>query len=837
MNANDKIHPITGAQPVHEPHRPMASRDVLLAGPIRGSRVPSYFARCVSVYAVCTLLAAPALGQSPASKAKSEPPRSAAAKSTPTPTTDEHEVKVYDYGNVDISVKDTDLATVLEMLSIESKRNIIASKGVSATVTANLYDVTFAEALKAILDVNGLTHEFITPLLSEVGKASARGDVQPGMKPDVTNGGADTFAFNAKLVVNDYPDNLNAIASLLANLDIPPSQVLVETTILQTALDEANAFGVDFTVLGSLNFTDITNPLSAVSSLLAGKEPTNGFQPTDNNAHAATSTVGNTGGPGGLKIGVLSDDIAVFLRVLDEVTDSTVLARPKVMALNRQRAQILVGARIGYLSTTATETTTTQSVEFLDTGVHLVFRPFIAPDGMIRMELSPSVSEASLRSVTDANGQIVTIPDELTNEITTNVRVKDGQTLVLGGLFKESNRITRRQVPLLGDIPVLGAAFRGQDDKVQRSEIIFLITPSIVRDQTLWAMGKDHMDAVDSLRVGARSNLLPFSNDKITSNYNQKAQDAFNRGDSKKALHYINCSLCIYPNQPEMIRLREKITSQSAKIHERSLMERIFRKEIGPLSSADGHTDPTTTQTAEVVDGAMETTTTDATGIDDTMEPTTTEPAAVADNTMETSTDESAGSQGVADATSPEQISAQAPEPMTDSAEGQVTTVTQEPVPQSMDMSAADPNEVIFDPSAEATESSPSHTTSVDSSAPQPEALSPNSSASAAGKVDGSQKIYAAQSKVASQSQAVSSMSSGQVGAAASTVSAVDNWTPERQLRQQQFLYDFFMALGMPHFAVQYACSDESSDSTFPFTTFDDMGKTAGVTDTNDPMK
>lgn len=122
-----------------------------------------------------------------------------------------------------------------------------------------------------------------------------------------------------------------------------------------------------------------------------------------------------------------------------------ILARPRVMALNRQRSHILVGEKVGYLSTTQTETTATQTVQYLDTGIKLIFRPFISKDGSIRMELAPSVSEATLRQVTtDAGGGMV-IPDEKTNEVTTNVRVKDGQTLVLGGLFQEKTTISRRR--------------------------------------------------------------------------------------------------------------------------------------------------------------------------------------------------------------------------------------------------------------------------------------------------------------------------------------------------------------------------------------------------------
>ncbi|MHC4429368.1 MAG: type II secretion system protein GspD, partial [Planctomycetota bacterium] len=535
------------------------------------------------------------------------------------------EVNVTDYGTVDLAVQDTDLAQVLEMLSIQGRKNIITSKNVSATVSANLYDVTFYEALDAILSVNGYGYveqgnfiyiytqeelaeveaasrrtesrifeleylsagdasEFIAPLLSDVGKASARGDVQTGFQPDISDGGADSYAFNAKLVVNDYADNLDEISALLTDLDTPPQQVLIEASILQTTLDEANAYGVDFSVIADLDFIDLSDPLSPVNNLLAGSDTANGgFQPADNEARAIQSTVGNTSGRGGFKLGVISDEISVFMRLLDEVTDLSVLARPKIMALNRQRAEVMVGRRVGYLSTTTNQTTVSQTVQFLDTGIQLVFRPFISKNGMIRMELSPSVSEAELREVTDLNGEAVTIPDEVSNELTTNVRVKDGQTLVLGGLFRESTSITQRQVPLLGDIPIIGMAFTGQDDVVERSEIIFLITPSIVHDDVLWELGDDAMSYTDAVRVGARSGLLLFSRDKVTGNYNQRAMNAFRDGDLDMALHWTNTSLGCTPNQPQIIKLRQELTGKRERAYESGIIERVIRGELGAL--------------------------------------------------------------------------------------------------------------------------------------------------------------------------------------------------------------------------------------------------------------
>jgi len=563
-------------------------------------------ARLVAGSAAWALLATPAMGQTWGDEGGPE-------------------VNVTDYGTVDLAVQDTDLAQVLEMLSIQGRKNIITSRNVSATVSANLYDVTFYEALDAILTVNGYgyveegnfiyvltqeelaemqaatrvtesriyeleylsamdANEFIAPLLSDVGRAAARGEVQAGFTPSSSDGGADTYAYNAKIVVNDYPENLEAIANLLAELDTAPQQVLIEATILQTSMSENNAYGVDFAIIADMNFIDLANPLSPISNLLAGSNTEqDGFQPADNKAGGIQSTVGNTAGAAGFKMGVVTDEISVFLRMLDEVTDITVIARPKIMVLNRQRAQILVGQRIGYLSTTSTQTSTTQTVEFLDTGVELAFRPFISQNGMIRLELGPSVSEATLRNVTDQTDTVVSIPDEQTNQLTTNVRIRDGNTLVLGGLFKESTSITKRQVPFLGDIPILNLAFTGQDDVITRQEIIFLITPSIVHDETLWEIGNEALGYGNALRVGARAGLLPFSREQVTSNYNNKAMAAFRDGDLKRAVHWANTSLNMNPDQPTIIGLREEISGKSDRTYDNSIMERAIRKELGIL--------------------------------------------------------------------------------------------------------------------------------------------------------------------------------------------------------------------------------------------------------------
>ncbi|MDP6541529.1 MAG: hypothetical protein QGF07_01970, partial [Phycisphaerales bacterium] len=442
--------------------------------------------------------------------------------------TDQTTIVVDEFGTVDLVVNESEVTQVLEMLAIQSRKNIIASNSVTGVVSANLYDVTFHEALEAVLRVNGFGYveegnfvfvytideldtiekarrqtesriyelqylsaadadEFVKPLLSEEGKAAFRGTVEAGYQPSLNDGGGDSYAWSSKLVINDYPENLEAIAELLHELDTAPMQVVVEATVVQTRVDEDNEFGVDFTALSNINIGSIAGgPLEAANDLISG---TIGAP----HATAVSSGVGQTETAlsGGLKAGVIKDHVGAFLRVLDQVVDTTVLARPRVTCLNRQRAEVLIGTRFGYLSTTQTQTSTTQTVEFLDTGIQLVFRPFISPDGMIRLELRPNVSSATLHQ---DGGQLV--PDEVTQQLMTNVRCRDGETIILGGLFRESTIVSRNQVPILGDIPIIGAAFRGQDDQVDKEEIIFLLTPSIIPDERLWETGKDSLAIV-----------------------------------------------------------------------------------------------------------------------------------------------------------------------------------------------------------------------------------------------------------------------------------------------------------------------------------------------------
>jgi type II secretory pathway component GspD/PulD (secretin) len=510
-------------------------------------------------------------------------------------------VDVTDDGRFSLSAQGIEVARLLELISIKARQNIVASDKVTGLVTVNLYDVPLEEALNAVLNVNGLawkregdfiyvltqsevdaqrgrearvftlqflsaedTIAFIKPVLSEQGSAVALGKVEAGFEATVEDGGADSFAFAAKVMVNDFGENVARAAKLIEELDTPPKQVRVEATILTVDLTDDTAFGLDISVVGNVDFANVVGgPMGAFDAVRRNDLTTRGATPTPvttstpSTANAASLYPVAQGQPDPTaKIGVVTSDVAIFLQMLDEVTDSTVLARPTVTVLNRQRAQVLIGERIAYLSTTQTQTSTTQEVKYLDVGVKLRFRPFVSPDGMVRIELAPQVSTAKTKTIKAVGGE-ATVPDELTQELRTNIRVRSGQTIVLGGLFRETSIVTNRQIPGLGDL--IPGAFSGASGQMKKQEIIFLITPTVIEDAQDYRDGEKALQVAEAAKVGARAGLLPFSESHLAGNYQVQAMEAWKKGDRSTALYYVDQALRTQKNSPSMIALREAI--------------------------------------------------------------------------------------------------------------------------------------------------------------------------------------------------------------------------------------------------------------------------------------
>jgi len=500
-------------------------------------------------------------------------------------------------GAFDVDFQDTDIRTAFRLLSTQGNRNIIATREVIGKVTAVLYDVTFQEALESVLRYSGYAYvekgnvihvmtakqkedsekaerqmkveafklSYITaadaktllaPVLSPDGTMSTTPVSAQGIAESKVAAGGNAHASEDVLVIRDYEDRLKRIREILNELDVKPDQVLIEATILKCKLTEDNSLGINFNVLSGISFEH----------------------------HGTIDQIRTdfTLAAGGITIGFTSNELTALLHALESITDTTILANPKLLVVNKQRGEVMVGNREGYLTTTVTETVATQTVQFLETGTRLVVRPFIGKDGFIRLEIHPEDSSGSVRPV----GNNV-LPSESTTEVTSNVLVRDGHTIIIGGLFRELTTNARSQVPLLGNIPYLGTVFRSTTDNTQRDEVIILITPRIIKQAADEAVGEQLKDDVERFRIGQRKGLQWFGRDRLAQSYMRWAKQALNDGRHDWALWCIDLALSLQPRMEEAIRLKERLTGtaywsgESQESAAKYVIQRMMMQEMG----------------------------------------------------------------------------------------------------------------------------------------------------------------------------------------------------------------------------------------------------------------
>lgn len=400
---------------------------------------------------------------------------------------------------VEFHARNIDVSEAFLQLRQLTRRNVIVAHDVDLRFTGDLYDVTVDQAVDIIAQAVGLIVRreagivyleparegmrvytldharaadlvtMIEPLLGGTGFVSGTAASQTGIIPTAESAGSDDYAQSEVLVVRADPDVLAIIDQIIAVVDARPQQVLVEATILSTKLEDTQAFGVNLTKLAASDFLDAGATSPGGTGLTIPDQDsttiTEGFGVFE-------TDVADGLGSGGLQVAFLRGRVGAFLKALQTMVESEVLANPKVIAINKQRGEVLLGRRDGYRTSTTTQTVTTEEIEFLETGTRLLFRPFITSDGYVRLEIHPEDSEGGL------NDQ--GLPFELTTEVTTNVMVRSGDTVVLGGLFRERTRVIETKVPLIGDIPLLGWLFRSTEESLVREEIIVLLTPHIL---------------------------------------------------------------------------------------------------------------------------------------------------------------------------------------------------------------------------------------------------------------------------------------------------------------------------------------------------------------------
>lgn len=499
----------------------------------------------------------------------------------------------------------TTISAALRMLALKYQKNIIPTERVEGVITVtDLFNVTFAEALQAIIGTNkfDMSDNFImvyTPEEYEQLKADKRrmeyriftlyyisaeeakkllmpvvseaGGIEATMAPVVgissgddlsVDEGGNSMSLNDSIVMKDYPENIAEAEALIKELDVQPLQVLVEATILNATVTEGLDLGVDISFMAGSNLlsgTSDTDTIVAQDNISRGSTGTSPIANVGNVPGTPIETVGfASAGMNGLRVGISTGDVRVFISALEQVTDVTVIANPKILALNKQVGTVFIGQNIGYRSSTTVSGSGVASsgeVKFMKSGTKLSFRPYIADDGYIRMDIYPKDSSATKQE----DGT----PLEFTAELTSNIMVKDGQTVVIGGLFRDSMTSSKSQVPFLGDIPVLGEVFKGVGDSVIRQEVIVLLTPHIIEAPSELE-GEKRAEDVARKRMGARKGLHWIGVPRMAEESYSKAVAYYTDGDTCRALREVNWALNLRPTYVEAIRLRERIIIETS---------------------------------------------------------------------------------------------------------------------------------------------------------------------------------------------------------------------------------------------------------------------------------
>jgi type IV pilus assembly protein PilQ len=518
-----------------------------------------------------------------------------------------------------VHLRDVSLSDAMRLLSLRAQRNIIVADGATTKVTADLYQVSFDEALQALLTPSGYTWipqgkfiyvsraserdaaattarpqelrlfelsfipaaeilPIVTKLLSPQGViTSTPAPKLEGVAPTAEDFnqalnrglGGKSRAVGEFVVVRDYPEVLGEVAQVIARLDVRPKQVLIEAVILRARLDESNALGIDFNALAGIDFRTVDSASVGVTNLTKGNVPTRKLD----TAMGAVDTNFNTVVPeGGVSVGIITNNVALFIRALEEVVDLTIVANPKVLAVNEQPGRVIVGREDGYLTTTVTETATIQTVDFIETGTQILFRPFIGNDGYVRMDIHPEDSSGGL---TPAN-----LPFKDTTEVTSNVLVKDGHTLVIGGLFRDNVTARTQQIPWFGNLPLLGTLFRGKIDHAVREEMIVLITPHIIAGDEATAESERALADVERWRALAHRGLLPWGRERLAQAHYRWALEHYRAGRTGKALWDLDLALWLNPRFLEADRLREQLKQVATAEPDFSTVHNIVRRLI-----------------------------------------------------------------------------------------------------------------------------------------------------------------------------------------------------------------------------------------------------------------
>ncbi|MFH1459128.1 MAG: secretin N-terminal domain-containing protein [Candidatus Omnitrophota bacterium] len=377
-----------------------------------------------------------------------------------------------DEGKLSIRVKDTNIKEILDILAIKGKVNIIAGDDVNNLVSVQLKDVYWEQALDIILKTYNYTYkrednlirvislnqameeENKVPLVTKIislNFASVNNLKTSLSKMLSKRGNIEIDLRTNSLIITDISENVDKIINAAEQLDSRTPQVLIEAMMVDVKIQEDDQWGTQMFVAGLKSKMDAAQLNTAM--------------PADEINTFSFRTITD------------SFDVVGLLDMWLKQNRATILANPKVLTLDNQEAKIEIIEEIPYLETVDSGSGTTTNVKFKDAGIKLSVTPHITQGNFISMNVKP---EQSFKS-SELGGQ----PIIDSRRAETNLLVKDGQTIVIGGLRQSKDTTIYEKVPFLGDIPVISIFFKKRSIQKVETELMLFVTPRIIIEPLL----------------------------------------------------------------------------------------------------------------------------------------------------------------------------------------------------------------------------------------------------------------------------------------------------------------------------------------------------------------
>lgn len=443
--------------------------------------------------------------------------------------------KVFTGKKISLNFQDIQIRAVLQLLADFTGINMVVSDEVSGNITLRLNEVPWDQALDIILSTQGLDKrrrgnvmligqkasiekrekaelesikqlETLAPLRSELiqinyAKADEIANLISSKDTSLLSdrGKLSVDARTNAIWIQDTLKNIDEIRQLIAKLDVPVKQVLIEARIVTIRTGCSEDLGIRW---GVSRPTHLSGTLLAANEMAQGVEPAEvgPLDPRRLNLDLAAVPVNGNPASIGIALARLGNNILLDLELsaLESEEKAEIVASPRLMTTNQKMAVIESGQDIPYQQATSSGAT---AVAFKKAVLSLKVTPQITPDDRLVMELQ-------INQDADSGERVQEVPIILTRSINTNVLVDNGQTIVLGGIYQKDKSNTVRRVPFLGQLPVLGNLFRSKSIRESNQELLIFITPKIITN----ALAMTGIEGSAAREQHARVELDKFGN-------------------------------------------------------------------------------------------------------------------------------------------------------------------------------------------------------------------------------------------------------------------------------------------------------------------------------------